>query len=904
MSPGKLDVLLNYCLKYNVHLIFICETWCKPDSIGEAELSLNGTFEVFRRDRSGSKPGGGVCILVRKFLNCSPLVLQCSSEICACDLFISDRAIRLISCYYPPWSESSEDGFHRISTFTDELEQLLSSDSLVICCGDFNMPAIDWASLSCPSSSDEYSRSKEEVFRDFTSFHGLSQMVTSPTHRSGNTIDLILTNDDGDILGDITASTAPIRSDHSLLSFTLTLPTITGPPPSPAYDFRHGDYDSISDRLLSMPWPELTASFGDDVNGLYGSFLRLCHDLRDAHIPRRSVKQRINGLPDHIALLCDRLSGLPIVSDHASQDKLIADIDRLVTRERTLVETRVATSDDPRDFYRYAQSRMGGSTGVSLLKSHDGRIFSSAQEKADQLAHHFSSSLTSDDGSPIPVYTSHSPAPPLADPFIDEHTVYTTLRSLGSKLTVTPDGLPPIFFSRAALGLAHPLQCVYNLSLRTGTVPDAWKMSYVTPVYKSKGARTDASNYRPISINVIASKVLERILSNHILAHCESNNLLDPNQFGFRPNRSTVLQLIDAQNHWITAFNDHSATADVIYIDFRAAFDVVNHGLLISKLPSFGLSDELCKWFANFLADRSCRVRVESSFSNSYPCPSGVIQGSVVGPLLYLLFTTDLKHEIVEGVHHRTFADDTKIFADTSKPGAAEALQETLSNIGRWAQRWKLLISSSKSATLHLLHDNQHSYTLLGETIPEVRDVKDLGVLFTSDLKPEKHILTAVARAGRTANFVLRAFNCRLPAVYYKAYQALVLPSLLYGSEAWRPWLKKSLALLEKFQRKFIRRVAFKCRAEPDYDSLLPISEILDRKDLKLASSIQRSHFLRNFFVTRLTNTRSRRLFVVTRARNNLVANSFRWRLSKRFNDTEWDEMRMRLEKNSDDRRS
>ncbi|XP_028966813.1 uncharacterized protein LOC108864008 [Galendromus occidentalis] len=349
------------------------------------------------------------------------------------------------------------------------------------------------------------------------------------------------------------------------------------------------------------------------------------------------------------------------------------------------------------------------------------------------------------------------------------------------------------------------------------TVPSAWKRSFVTPVHKSKGARSDARNYRPISITVVPSKVLETILSKRIVDHCESNRLFDQRQFGFRRKKSTVLQLVDTISQWYTSFDNDRAHTDAIYIDFSAAFDVVNHRLLLLKLPYFGFSPVLCSWFKDFLTDRTFSVRVGDSRSSWSPAPSGVPQGSVVGPLLLLLFSTDLQREIVGGVSHRTYADDTKIFADVSSPLGRTALQNTLTNIEDWSVTWKLKISSAKSAVLHILHSQPAEYTMFGEITP----------------------------------------------VYVRAYRALILPVLLYGSEVWRPWFKRDLLLPESFQKRFIRRVALKCSVCCDSIDLSPISALLDEKDRKLAIKILHDPLFDDFLAIRDTLTRASKISVL-----------------------------------------
>lgn len=212
------------------------------------------------------------------------------------------------------------------------------------------------------------------------------------------------------------------------------------------------------------------------------------------------------------------------------------------------------------------------------------------------------------------------------------------------------------------------------------------------------------------------------------------------------------------------------------------------------------------------------------------------------------MYSTDLQLEIPAGVSHRVYADDVKIFADISRPDGRLALQQTLSNIEAWAKRWRLNVSTSKSATLHVLHDNRHGYKLFDETVPEPDRVRDLGILLSCDLSPEAHISEALSRANRTSNFVLRAFDCKLPHVYMKAYNALVLPALLYAVEVWRPWLSRHKASLERLQRRFVRRVALKCDTDPGTISVRSLEEILDARDLNLYKLIRRCPDLVGFF--------------------------------------------------------
>lgn len=195
-------------------------------------------------------------------------------------------------------------------------------------------------------------------------------------------------------------------------------------------------------------------------------------------------------------------------------------------------------------------------------------------------------------------------------------------------------------------------------------------------------------------------------------------------------------------------------------------------------------------------------------FGSSWAHPSPVVSPVALWPPLFFLFTTVLQDEIVECVQHFTHAVDVKISANISITGRREALQQTLHNIGEWALRWKLLVSSTESATAHIRHNYKHEYTLLDDAIPIIDNIRDLGVIFTPTMRPEAHVYTAISGASRVANFVLRACSCRNPFVYIQARKVLVLPSLLYGSGIWRPWLRGSILALERFHRSFVPRIA------------------------------------------------------------------------------------------------
>lgn len=196
----------------------------------------------------------------------------------------------------------------------------------------------------------------------------------------------------------------------------------------------------------------------------------------------------------------------------------------------------------------------------------------------------------------------------------------------------------------------------------------------VSPIYKNRGFRADVSNYRPIALTSVACKALESLVARYILQHCKLHGLLDPQQHGFRPKRGTVVQRIDVFDNWFTGINESRTEIDAIYIDFKTAFDMVNLCFLALKLEQFGIPEQIISWVSSFLSNRLFVVRVNSALSDWFPAPSVVPQGSAISPLLFILFTSDLRHVIESGIHHWTYADDTKMFVDVSSDKCFSAL--------------------------------------------------------------------------------------------------------------------------------------------------------------------------------------------------------------------------------------
>ena len=316
-----------------------------------------------------------------------------------------------------------------------------------------------------------------------------------------------------------------------------------------------------------------------------------------------------------------------------------------------------------------------------------------------------------------------------------------------------------------------------------------------------------SQNYRPVSLTCIICKIMERLIRDELMRFLTTNMLLSERQFGFVPGRSCTLQLLVCIEEWTKQF-DEGNCVDIIYTDFCKAFDMVSHPKLLAKISSLGISGEIGSWIRSFLTDRYQSVRVEGSFSNWARVKSGVPQGSVLGPILFLMYINDLPDAVQEDVSKR-FADDAKLAKLISSVQDAINLQSNLNQLVEWSNKWSLRLNPSKCKVLHLSKSAskyKHSYSMEGTEHPVVLEEsgyeKDLGILVDSKLSFETHINKSVQTANRITGVIKRNFKFMEDETFLNLYKTLVRPHLEYSSVVWDPVTIRDQKLIEGVQRR------------------------------------------------------------------------------------------------------
>jgi len=229
--------------------------------------------------------------------------------------------------------------------------------------------------------------------------------------------------------------------------------------------------------------------------------------------------------------------------------------------------------------------------------------------------------------------------------------------NLQSGKSAGPDGWPIQLIKSVSELISIPLSIIFNKSFVDGVLPKDWKSAHVT--LHQKGARNIVSNYRPVSLTSVYCNMMESIIKDHLLNHLLSNNLISPQQFGFVPSRSCTTQLLHILNYF-THHLDNGHPIDVIYLDFQKAFDSVPHQRLLQKFSSFEVHGKILMWIKDFLSNREQQVVLNGHISHSIPETSGVLQGSVLGPILFTMFVNDIPSIVLRPVY--LFADDFKVF--------------------------------------------------------------------------------------------------------------------------------------------------------------------------------------------------------------------------------------------------
>ena len=665
--------------------------------------------------------------------------------------------------------------------------------------GDLNHPKIDWQHMHCSKGEDHAA----SIFLHTIQELKLDQLTSEPTHFKPNCkpslLDLVITNNK-----DITNSPIllpPLGSSHHAALFNRISHNAENSSPQTKvkkYQVSKGNYVAINEELSSVDWDKELEEEKNDVNKVWTKISNKIKDLRDKHVPSvfiSSVKKKkpaaLNNSLLHLIRekrwYFKRYRKCRNETNHQKYRLARAQVSKYLRLHKRQKELRIAKQmkHNTKAFYQFISSKTTKKDCIPDLINEKGDKTKDDTEKSEILNNFFSSVFTKEDLTNMPTMEDQLPEDlSIHSAHISVEDMKTLLLNLNPDKSPGTDEIHPRLLKECASSLAKPFKFLFDLTMTSSQLPDEWKRAEIRPIYKKKGSKQDPSNYRPISLTSVVSKVFEKVVKNRLCSHLIDHNLLSKHQFGFVPGRNTKTQLLVTVKEWIRNLDEGTAT-DIAFMDFRKAFDAVPHQKLLYKLQKYGIKGPLLQWIECFLSNRSQYVKINNSRSAEKPVTSGVPQGSVLGPMLFIFFINDLPS--VCSVTTKIYADDTKAYTSIKSDEDHTRLQQSIDEMYNWTQTWQLHFNSSKCKILHIGEDNpKHTYFIgNGNSRHQIETTtleKDLGIFVDTELNFEDHIEYIVKRASMKKATILRNFSYRSKKVLVPLYKSLVRPIIEYAN--------------------------------------------------------------------------------------------------------------------------
>ena len=686
--------------------------------------------------------------------------------------------------------------------------------------GDLNFPEILW-----PDTTTTVELHKN-FLKLFMTDLGHDQLIAKPTHKGGNVLDLLFTNIPNlvskvNVLGYKEACS----SDHFGIHLEIKLNVSQSKTAKrQVYNYTKADWKSLNFELKKVDWISLIGTH--DPHKSWPLFKSVLNKLCDKHIPKKTIKYQFQ--PPWFDADCEKIllekekwraranSPIGTDEDHVKFRKLRKKFKKIMDDKMRLnVEDDTDPSLISKKFWKHVKSKTK-STRIPETVWYKDKFRTNLEDQANLFNDFFFAQFSGKSNYDIDININQNNR--LFDIEFHELDVMLLLKDINPSKAAGPDGLHGMVLKNCASSLAKPLTALFNISYVTGCIPEDWKLASIVPIHK-KDEKGSVENYRPVSLTSLTMKIFERCIKKEILSVCEGK--IDPRQHGFVNAKSCTTQMVPFIYDLEITLNKKSK-ADVIYFDFAKAFDSVSHDIILQKLKlEYKIDGLMLRFIRSYLQGRQQQVVVGGFTSSKLSVLSGVPQGSILGPLLFVLFINDMFSSVSTGTNVALYADDTKIWREVNYSCDHFALQNDIDNLYNWSITNKMKFHPSKCKAVsitnqrNILHNLPFTiflYKLNSAYIDYVPSQVDLGVSVNTRLNWNEHCDKLVNKANSQLGLLMRTCHFTIDKRQKKTFYLTIVRSIFeHCSIIWRPKSDNQIAKFDVIQKRAVKWINGQC---------------------------------------------------------------------------------------------
>ena len=866
-NRNKVKYLRDTAIQSNAPFIALTETHLKPE-IQDAEVKIEG-WSLYRSDRGPGKSHGGVAIYLRNDLIGQLVAVHSNSQCETLVVKVKTLNLLLMCVYRPP--DSTVDNFTESMKICQKaIDDVSEKDPKVkdiLILGDFNLPCISWPSGKIYQKEvTQKSREKKQAENlvSFVETNFLENYIKTAT-RGKNTLDLVFTNNHL-LIGGYETTVNKKLSDHFLLTVALNftynretkVPKVKNPYTTKVYEYNlfeatESDWMRFETVLagISGNFEEETknenverklAKVYENVERATAIVFKKKKDFEEEAVEDNPKRMSKNKIPMRIRTLMKRKKKLSnkILSSTSWQKnyqtmvelrEVEEEIDEEYKMSRVKQEKEAIKTirHNPKYFYTYAKKFSKSKGEIAAFVKETGDLTDDPAEQAEILRKQYESVASkpmeefkvrddffmtdvnitqaneeTDYEQPIGPIETCLTGITVAQPFVSE-----CINMLSAGAAPGPDGIPAKMIKAANSTFAFMLNDIMQSSLESGNIPGILKLAFVTPIHKGD-SRSDPANFRPVSLTSHLIKTLERVVRKELVSYLENNQLMDVNQHGSRAGKSTLSQLLEHQDEILTAL-ENGENFDSVYLDFSKAFDKCDHGILLHKIKKLKIKGKIGRWIQNFLTERQQVILVNKVKSKYSTLVSGIPQGSVLGPILFLIYISDIGQDLIANT--LVYVDDTKVKQKVTSENDVEELQQELIKLDNWAKTNNMEFNKGKFIVLRygeneaLKNETEYFSGDFDEIIERKESLRDLGVQLTDDGGFGEQIDKVCKKARQKSGWLFRTFYSRNTQFLKRVFKSLVQPHIDYCSQLWTPLEGPNMEKVEKVLRDFSRRI-------------------------------------------------------------------------------------------------